>query len=362
MSTIIVYGATGLTGGLTAEALIARGQRPLLGGRDANKLRATAARLGLTEQSLVLADATRPPEIARMVERADVLVSCAGPFLAFGEPVVAACAARGVSYVDSTGEAPFVQMIARRYDATARARGCALVPACAFEVAVGDAAAERAAEGLGEGVDIEIAYGLSHAMTSRGTRASIAGMLGRAGMAFVDGQVREEPIALYVRSVAFHAPIGPRRAVSFPSPEVLTVPRHVPARTVRTFMNVRAVTATRLIARALTPAAPYLAPFTRALLERGGPEAPSPEQRRATRFQIVATARSADGARTRRVTVAGSDPYGLSGALLAEAAIVLASGRITARGMLAPSQVLGADTILRIVQSFEAGGVSIEEA
>lgn len=358
--TIVVYGATGLTGGLVVEALIARGATVAVAGRDATKLRALAQRWGLGEQSVIVADAHQPAQVARMVERARVVVSCAGPFMEVGEPIVAACAARGVFYTDSTGEATFVRMVLRRYDATARAQGCALAPSMAFEVSVGDAAAARAAEGLGENVDVEIAYSVSHPATSKGTRASIAMMLSQGSLAFVDGDVKEEPVAAQVRTVTFQPPMGQRTAVSFPSPEVLLVPRHVSVRSVRTFMTVPWPAVVTLGGKVLPVVAKVAEPVLRRMLERAGPQAPSPEQRARTRFQVVATARSRDGARTRRVTVSGSDPYRLSGVLLAEAAMAMASNRVTERGVVAPVQVLGVDGILERVRGFDGGNVTIE--
>ena len=93
MKTVLIYGATGTTGMLVARELIARGVRPLLGGRSEARLRAAAGELGIAADSVVVADATHPPDVARMVERAGVVVACAGPFIELGEPTVAACAA-----------------------------------------------------------------------------------------------------------------------------------------------------------------------------------------------------------------------------------------------------------------------------
>jgi short subunit dehydrogenase-like uncharacterized protein len=359
MKEVLVYGATGLTGALVARELVARGLVPLLGGRGEARLRALADELGVPRENTVVADATHPPDVAHMVERANVVVSCAGPFTEIGEPTVAACAAHGVFYVDSTGEAPFVRMVARRYDATAVARGCALAPACAFEVALADAAAARAAQGLGEGIALEVAYAIDQNATSRGTRASMAAMLGVAGLAFEDGALREEPLGAHVRRVPFQAPMGERGVLSFGSPEVLTVPRHVPARSVRVFTSMPAAGALHAVFPAVRAAARVAQPALRALL-RGG-KAPTDEARRRTRFQVVATARSADGRAGRRVTVTGTDPYGLSGALLAAAAVEMASGRVEARGMIAPTQVLGVEGIFRVLHAREGGGVGVQD-
>jgi short subunit dehydrogenase-like uncharacterized protein len=43
---IVLFGATGYTGRLTAQALVDRGARPVLAGRDSGRLEAMAAELG----------------------------------------------------------------------------------------------------------------------------------------------------------------------------------------------------------------------------------------------------------------------------------------------------------------------------
>ncbi len=349
---IVVYGATGFTGGLTVDALVSRGVRPIVAGRNDARVREIAARHGLDDAHVIVADSSQPHEIARMVERAAVVVSCAGPFVQFGEPVVAACASRGVHYVDSTGEAAFVQMVSRRYEATARARKCVLAPAMAFEVSVADAAAERAANGLEGTLDVEIAYASSKGTTSRGTRASIAEMLLRPGLRFEHGELREEPLGAIVRDVVFASPFGTRHAVSFASPELLTIPRHVNADSVRTLMSMRNAGAVRKLAAVLRFSAPVAGGLLRRALSRGEPS-PSPEQRARARFQVAARVKETTSGRGRTVIVSGNDPYGLSAVFLAEAAIRLSQTDPPGRGLLAPSQVLGAGRILGLIQPFD---------
>jgi short subunit dehydrogenase-like uncharacterized protein len=51
-SRIVVFGATGYTGRKTAEALVARGERPVLAGRSADRLADLAERLGGLETAV----------------------------------------------------------------------------------------------------------------------------------------------------------------------------------------------------------------------------------------------------------------------------------------------------------------------
>ena len=77
---IVLFGATGYTGRLTAEALVARGARPVLAARSEARLRELAADLGAADLEQRTADVQGPDTVAALVERGDVLVSTVGPF------------------------------------------------------------------------------------------------------------------------------------------------------------------------------------------------------------------------------------------------------------------------------------------
>ncbi|MEX0428054.1 trans-acting enoyl reductase family protein [Nocardioides sp. DS6] len=144
---LVLLGATGFTGGLTADYLARHapdGLRWGIAGRDPEKLAAVRDRLvaavpdrpGLADLALVTADVTdadRSGSLAALAGRTRVLVSTVGPYLTHGEPVVAACAEAGTDYVDLTGEPEFVDTMYVRYDAVARATGARIVHACGFD-------------------------------------------------------------------------------------------------------------------------------------------------------------------------------------------------------------------------------------
>jgi short subunit dehydrogenase-like uncharacterized protein len=79
---IVVFGATGYTGELTARALVERGTTPLLAGRDADRVARLAAELGGLESTV--ADVDRPGSVCALVARGDVLVTTGCPYLRFG--------------------------------------------------------------------------------------------------------------------------------------------------------------------------------------------------------------------------------------------------------------------------------------
>src|SRR5690242_9852393 len=109
---IVLFGATGYTGARTAEALVARGTRPVIAGRDPAKLEVIAAKLG--DLDTARADVTDPRSVRELLAPGDVLISTVGPFLTLGRAAVdAAIDARAV-YLDSTGEPPFIRELFQR--------------------------------------------------------------------------------------------------------------------------------------------------------------------------------------------------------------------------------------------------------
>lgn len=146
MFDLILYGV-GFTGRQTALYL-ARAAKPAnftwaLSGRSLPKLEALRDELSrirpeLSTLPLVVA-ASDAAGAARVASSARVVISAAGPFAACGEPLVAACASRGVHYADATGETFWVSEMAEKYNATARASGAILVPLSGFDSVPSDA-------------------------------------------------------------------------------------------------------------------------------------------------------------------------------------------------------------------------------
>jgi len=140
---LVLFGATGFTGGLVAEYLaghaeLGAGRGWALAGRSLDRLRAVRDRLtridpALAELELIQADATDPASLRAVAQSTQVVASTVGPFIRYGEPLVAACAAAGTDYVDITGEPEFVDLMYVRHHAQARRTGARLVHACGFD-------------------------------------------------------------------------------------------------------------------------------------------------------------------------------------------------------------------------------------
>ena len=132
---LVLFGATGFTGGLTADYLAAHapaGLRWAIAGRNAEKLEAVRDRLGADVEVLV-ADADDPAALADVARRTRVVVTTIGPYLQHGGPLVAACAEAGTDYLDLTGEPEFVDQTYLEHHQTAVRTGARLVHACGFD-------------------------------------------------------------------------------------------------------------------------------------------------------------------------------------------------------------------------------------
>jgi short subunit dehydrogenase-like uncharacterized protein len=134
---IVLYGATGFVGKLTAAYLAGAGGdiRIALAGRSPDKLLAVRETLGESAQSwpILTADAASPSSLNDMAARTRVVITTVGPYTRYGLPLVAACAAAGTDYADLTGEAMFVRQSIDDYHKQAIDTGARIVHACGFD-------------------------------------------------------------------------------------------------------------------------------------------------------------------------------------------------------------------------------------
>jgi len=132
---LVLFGATGFTGALTAAYLAEHaptGLRWALAGRNPERLAAVRDRIG-ADVELLAADVTDPASLADLAARTKVVITTVGPYLEYGEPLVAACAEAGTDYVDLTGEPEFVDRMYLAHHATAERTGARIVHACGFD-------------------------------------------------------------------------------------------------------------------------------------------------------------------------------------------------------------------------------------
>src|SRR5438067_5477169 len=135
---LVLYGATGFVGKLTAHHLTAtapEGVRIALAGRSATKLEAVRSSLPPHAHAwpLVTADAADPAALASLARRTVAIATTVGPYLWYGVPLVEACAEAGTHYADLTGEVLFMRRTAEKLHDVAAASGARIVHACGFD-------------------------------------------------------------------------------------------------------------------------------------------------------------------------------------------------------------------------------------
>lgn len=168
----MLYGAYGFTGRLIVEEATRRGHRPLLAGRDAERLASLARRYGLDWLALDLSDARR---LEAAVRGHTLVLHAAGPFIHTADPMIRACLAAGAHYLDITGEIPVLENTFRYHD-QAQAAGVALISGAGFDIAPSDCLAAYVARRLPGATQLETAISAPLQVTS-GTVKSMLEML-----------------------------------------------------------------------------------------------------------------------------------------------------------------------------------------
>jgi short subunit dehydrogenase-like uncharacterized protein len=370
---VVLFGATGFTGGLTAEYLAANapaGVSWALAGRNRDKLARVAERAG-ADVPLIEADVGDAASIRAMAEAAKVVITTVGPYIEYGEPVVEACAAAGTDYVDLTGEPLFVDLMYARHHATAEASGARIVHCCGFDSIPHDLGAQFTVEQLPEGVALKVdGFVRANARVSGGTLHS--------GMEIISSGRRSAAAARDRRSLEPQPPgrrvsgaaLRPRHvdgvgwALPMPAidPQIVqrsarALDRYGPDFTYGHYFAVKrlpyalgvvAGVGTIGIAAQLPPARRFLA----GRLESG--DGPSEERRAKSWFNV--RFHGEGGGRRVRCEVKGGDPgYGETSKMLAESALCLAEDDLPdVSGQLTPAVAMGA----ALRERLERAGIS----
>ncbi|RMB61476.1 saccharopine dehydrogenase family protein [Tessaracoccus antarcticus] len=135
---LVLYGATGFVGALTAGHLATHAGaevRIALAGRSRTKLEALREKLGTSAAGweLVTVDAADATGLRRLAARTTAIASTVGPYALYGKELVRACAKEGTHYADLTGEVLFVRWSIDEVNARAAETGARIVHACGFD-------------------------------------------------------------------------------------------------------------------------------------------------------------------------------------------------------------------------------------
>ena len=352
---IVLFGATGYTGRLTAEAMVERGLRPVLAARNKGKLDALAGELAADGIETMTADVTDPPSVAALVESGDVLVTTVGPFARWGQPAAGAATTVGAHYLDSTGEPVFIREVFERYGPPAEQAGIGMLTAMGYDWVPGNLAGALALDRAGElATRVDVGYFITGSGSmSGGTRASLVGAVTAPAFGYRNGRVQSERGAKRVRSF----PVGSKElaAVSVGSSEHFTLPRLAPRLSeVNTYLGwfgpasrgMQAISACTSVAMKL-PGAEQLWNAAAGRFVHGSTGGPDAEARAKGGSHIVGMAYDAAGRRLSEVHLKGIDGYTFTGRMLAWAAERAASVGLKGAGALGPVDAFGLDELVK---------------
>lgn len=379
---LVLFGATGFTGQLTAQYLAMHGGKRMrwaLAGRNRSKLEALAEglmRLSADVQppAILLADSGDAVAVSNIARKARVVISTVGPYIRHGEPLVAACAAAGTDYVDLTGEPEFVDRMWLRHHATAQASGARIVHCCGFDSIPHDLGVLFTLQHLPSDQPIRIdAMVRAGGEISGGTWHSAITAFSRLRQVAVASRERRRreprPHGRRVRSILHRVHRDPHTGgwrVPFPSidPQVVRRSAEADARYGPDFRYGHYIEVARLRTVAALLGGASLAligsqfgPTRRRLLQwRAQGDGPSVEKRAKAWFKVRFVGRSGD----REVIgeVSGGDPgYGETAKMLAESALCLARDRLPRKaGMLTPATAMG----MSLVRRLQKAGIRFE--
>ena len=408
---IILFGATGFVGRLTARHLAAEASPALriaLAGRSLTRLQEVARGLEgpARDWPLIQLDATDERAVADLAARSRVVATTVGPYVRFGGPLAAACAEAGTDYCDLTGEVLFVHRSIAENHETACRTGARIGHACGFDSIPSDLGVLLTAEAArADGAELGRTHLAVRSMkggfsggTIDSTRTQVDELKADAGAR----RVARDPWALAEGPRPARKPKGDSgtdgTASARPSGAAGVLDRLAKASPVKrdpdnghfTGPFVMAHFNSRVVARsasllgygdgfryveysdygagptgALTAGVTSVVlgaglaglafPPTRALLDRVLPkpgEGPSEEAQASGRFRMEVTGEATNGARYRTTVAAPYDPgYGGTAVMFGQAALALVEDRDRlpdAAGVLTPATAIGAPLVDRL--------------
>jgi short subunit dehydrogenase-like uncharacterized protein len=198
MKNFLIYGANGYTGELITRYAAERGLKPILAGRNAEKVETLAKQFEMPFRVFDLNDATRLDAALGEVE---FVLHCAGPFSLTSALMVEACLRTKRHYLDITGEISVFEAMAAR-GAAAKDAEIMIMPGVGFDVVPSDCLARHLKDRLPSATHLTLAfYGLGR--ISHGTQATMTMNVGRGGAIRRGGVITSVPAAYKTREIDF---------------------------------------------------------------------------------------------------------------------------------------------------------------
>ena len=213
---LLLYGSYGFTGNLIAEAASVNGIDIVLSGRDEEKLRAQAERLGLPYKKASL---DSEAELDSALSEADLVLHCAGPFIHTWKPIAEACLRKSCHYLDITGEIQVFEAL-KALGVSFKEKNLMAMPGAGFDVVPTDCMAAYLKKAMPDATHLELAFRGLGGGVSRGTAKTMVENLGKGGAIRRDGDIVSVPSAFKTRKIIFQEKEEP--TVSIPWGDIST--------------------------------------------------------------------------------------------------------------------------------------------
>ncbi len=349
---IVLFGATGFTGQLTAKALVKQGAKPVLVGRNRNKLINLANELGGLE--IAVADISSVQSLAAVLDEGDVLITTVGPFTRYGETALEAAISKKAHYLDSTGEPGFIRKVFEEYGPKAKAAGVTLLTAFGYDYVPGNCVAAAALDMVDGASRVDVGYFVSGDgfAASQGTQASVMQAMLEPGVFFRQGRLLEKVFAAKVRRFTIQG--NSRPAAEVPGSEHLALPLSYPSlQEVNTFLGWFGIASylmpvvTGLQALLLkVPGYHGLLDKVAAKLNNSQGQGPDEGSRAKNATEVQAIAYNAQGQALSEALLLGVNPYDFTAAMLAWAAIQGLQQGYKHSGALGPVAAFGNEALI----------------
>lgn len=341
MGEWMIYGANGYTGRLLVEEAVRRGLTPILGGRNAAAVGELARRHGLAARAFNLANLDTASSALSGIP---LVLHCAGPFSQTCAPMLEACLRAGTHYLDITGE---IEVFAHCHAQHQRAqeRGIVVLPGSGFDVVPTDCLAALLAKELPNANALVLAFEAGGGPSPGTAKTSIEG-LAKGGCIRREGKLEAVPLAYKDRT--FLRGNEPRTAMTIPWGDVYTAYLSTGIPNIEVYMVVPPATITRMKRLRRLQWLLGWAPVRRTLQRQVEKRVRGPdESQRATTGAHLWGEIAHPSGKTAALQLATPNGYDLTAtAALGIAAHVLAAK--PAGGYYTPSQMMGADYVLRL--------------
>jgi short subunit dehydrogenase-like uncharacterized protein len=337
--SFLIYGANGYTGELITRFAAERGMKPILAGRNAEKIENLAKKYDFDFRIFSLEDNEK---IDAALQEVEFVLHCAGPFSLTSKLMIEACLRSKKHYTDITGEIAVFETMAR-LNKKAQKAGIMIMPGVGFDVVPSDCLARHLKNRLPDATNLTLAfYGLGR--ISHGTQATMTMNVGKGGAVRRNGEIISVPAAYKTREIDFGE--FKKTGVTIPWGDVSTAyySTDIPNIEVYTVMpesNLKMLRLSRYIGWLLAtkPAQNYL----QKQIPAGGP---SDDERAKGKTYLWGEASDEEGNRV-EARLQGMEGYTLTALTALKIAEKILAGDFCA-GFQTPAKCYGADLILEI--------------